>query len=71
MKTVITCLFTASLLTGCGKGSDNQNPDARNDESNIEENSGENISPQLEDSADRFAVDSISSAREANEEKNN
>jgi len=35
----------------------------------VEKYSDENISPQLEDSADRFTVDSVSSAQDIQREK--
>ena len=67
----MSLLFAAGLFTACGERSSDKNAEARNGEENVEESSGENVSPQLEDSADRFEVDSISSASEANKEKKN
>lgn len=63
-------LAIAASCNNRTESNDNKNA-ARNTEENVEENSGENISPQLVDSTDRFKVDSISSADEANEQKEN
>ena len=59
-------MLSLTLLLARGKSSE-----SNEQETKVEENSGENISPQLEDSVDRFNVDSISSAQEAQEEKAN
>jgi hypothetical protein len=65
MKRAYWLILSLTLLA-CGKPSE-----SNEQETKVEENSGENISPQLEDSVDRFKVDSISSAKEAQEEKAN
>lgn len=73
MKKILMLLVIATALS-CNSRSDRQSnveQSSRNEDDNVEENSGENISPQLEDSTDRFNVDSISSAQEANEKKKN
>jgi hypothetical protein len=68
-------LFLLILLAiGFACSNDRQKDATEKTEANnevVEESSGENISPQLEDSVDRFKVDSISSAAEANEQKKN
>jgi hypothetical protein len=70
MKTIMFLLLIAGI-TSCNPRNERPENSSLNAEENVEENSGENISPQLEDSTDRFKVDSISSANEANEEKKN
>lgn len=62
----------AGFFIGCGSGSDNNSEaEAREIDEDVEEYSGENISPQLEDSADRFEVDTLSSAQEIEQQKEN
>lgn len=70
MKQIIFLLLIAGAAS-CNSRSDNADngKSTLNTEENVDENSGENISPQLEDSANRFKVDSISSASEADEQK--
>ena len=66
-------MISMFVAIGCAQKADSENGDneAVQNESAVEENSGENISPQLEDSVDRFSVDSVSSAAGANEAKKN
>jgi hypothetical protein len=70
MKQIIFLLLIASAAS-CNSRSDSSDngKSTLNTEENVDENSGENISPQLEDSANRFKVDSISSASEADQQK--
>ena len=71
MKKIIILLVT-SIAFACG-GKDNegtQSSDAANSVDNVEENSGDNISPQLEDSANRLEVDTVKSATGAQKQKN-
>lgn len=71
MKKIIFLLLIAGAA-GCNVRSDNDNMDNEstlNTEESVDENSGENISPQLEDSANRFKVDSISTANDNDQEK--
>ncbi len=62
----------AAAAFSCG-GDGNNDREATTEESetdgNVEEYSGSNITPQVEDSADRLQVDTISSAGSANEAK--
>ena len=73
MKTILIAMISMFVAIGCAQKADSENGDneAVQNESAVEENSGENISPQLEDSVDRFSVDSVSSAAGANEAKKN
>lgn len=65
----MSLFIAAAIVAACGDGSRDRNADVRDTEENVEENSRENISPQLEDSADRFEVDSLSSAEEIQKAK--
>lgn len=73
MKTILVAMISSFIVFGCGEKTENRNDnntdEAVQNESAVEQNSGENISPQLEDSVDRFTVDSVSSAAGANEAK--
>ena len=64
MKKVLLIIGMAAMLAACDSGK-NQNPSGMNSEDNLEENSGEAISPQLEDSAGRMEVDTVSSPSDA------
>lgn len=67
MKKIILVL-TAVIALACG---DNREKSAGslNSEENVDANSGESISPQLEDSADRLEVDTVSSHSEVEKQK--
>jgi hypothetical protein len=63
MKKVLLIIGMAAMMAACD-GAKNQNS-GMNSEDNVEENSGEAISPQLEDSAGRMEVDTVSSPSDA------
>jgi hypothetical protein len=61
-------IFLGAIIVACGNASDrsaNEGSGTLNSEENVEDNSGENISPQLKtdaDSTSRLEVDTVSSA---------
>ena len=65
---LLVALASAASCNSRSDSSDN-GKSTLNTEENVDENSGENISPQLEHSANRFKVDSMSSASEADQQK--
>ena len=70
MKKISIAILAALMAFACAQKTERETDDeAVHNDAAVEENSGENISPQLEDSVDRFAVDSVSSAAGINEEK--
>ena len=62
MKKILLVMFVVIAMS-CSR--DNRDEDnaatGANSEENVDENSGTNISPQLQDSADRLNVDTVSS----------
>lgn len=63
-------LSVLSLFFSCNNaGNNNRGDDAGNSTGNVEEHSGENISPQLNTEGDRFNVDTVSDAHEIKQEK--
>ena len=73
MKKLLAIAITATMMA-CGDRDRNstaeENPGTDQAEA-VEEYSGENISPQLEDSVNRFNVDTISSAGDAAQRRDN
>lgn len=63
MKKVLLIIGMAAMLAACDSGK-NQNSSGMNSEDNMEENSGEAISP-LEDSAGGMEVDTVSAPSDA------
>ena len=71
MKKLLYLLpFLVALSCGERSASDHDGNN-RTSAGDVEKNSGENISPQLEDSVDRFTLDSLYSAPENKKEKGN
>jgi hypothetical protein len=70
MKKIIIVL-TAVIALACSGDNREKSAGSLNSEENVDENSGESISPQLKDSADRLEVDTVSSASGAQEQKDN
>jgi hypothetical protein len=58
MKKLIVILFAAGMLAACGDGAKNRTSGANTDE-NVEENSGEVLSPET-DEMDSMNVDTLS-----------
>jgi hypothetical protein len=71
MKKLLYILPVAIALSCGDRSASNENANTNTSESagDVEKNSGENISPQLEDSVDRFTVDSLNSASEIQKEQ--
>jgi hypothetical protein len=76
MKKILYILPLLIALSCGDRTTSNENNDDSNTEEStsessgdVEKNSGANISPQLEDSVDRFTVDSLNSASEIQKEK--
>lgn len=66
----IWLIALASVAFACGGGErNNENEAATEDAGAVEEHSGSNITPQVEDSAGRLQVDTIGSASSAEEAK--
>lgn len=63
MKKVLLIIGMAAMMAACDGAKTNNS--GMNSEDNMEENSGEAISPQLEDSAGRMEVDTVSSPSDA------
>jgi hypothetical protein len=58
MKNLLVILFAAGMLVSCGDGA--KNSAGANTDENIEDNSGEIATPQLEDSVGGMDVDTLS-----------
>ena len=69
MKYAATFIL-ALAMTACGDNKHEEGDNHANTEQNVEQHSGENVSPQLSNQNDtRMGVDSISTASEAEHEK--
>ena len=58
----ILIILAAIVGLSCGGNKSEQPSGEVNSAENVDENSGDNISPQLTDSADRLEVDTVNSA---------
>lgn len=72
MKKILVVLLAVTALS-CGNENRNQDgtSGSANTVENVDESSGEQVSPQLEDSADRLNVDTVASPGSTDREKEN
>jgi hypothetical protein len=64
-------MLVAATVISCGGNNRNESDHSasENAEESVDDNSGDNISPQLKDSADRFKIDTIKPATSADKAK--
>jgi hypothetical protein len=66
MKKVMAFLFAAALFAACGKQSNDGNAEARDKD---EQNSGETMSPQRDDSGNNAQADSTATNNDAGQQQ--
>jgi hypothetical protein len=64
MKKLLVILFAAGMLVSCGDGAKNSTSGANTDE-NVEDNSGEIVTPQPDDSVGVMDSDTLSMERDS------